>query len=89
MKHTPITYVHTYSYKNISIVTSYAKSKHSWRAYIRVAGTLVAMYKTDTRVLDSVDYLQKTAYYNADLPLYIGKAIVQEERNAIKNAFKQ
>lgn len=89
MKHIPITYVHTYSYKNISIVTSYAESKHSWRAYIRVSGRLVAMYRTNTTILDSVDYLYVTAYNNAGLPLYIGKSIVQEERNAIKNAFKQ
>lgn len=89
MAYLHISYVHTYSYKNISIVTSYAKSKHSWRAYIRVSGRLVAIYKTNTIVLDSVDYLYVTAYNNAGLPLYIGKSIVQAEREAIKNAFKQ
>lgn len=89
MSYLHITYGHTYSYNNISIVTSYAKSKHSWHAYIRVSGRLVAIYKTNTTILDSVDYLYVSAYNNAGLPLYIGKAIVQAEREAIKNAHKQ
>lgn len=89
MAYLHITYGHTYSYKNISIVTSYAKSKRSWHAYIRVSGRLVAIYKTNTMILDSVDYLYVTAYNNAGLPLYIGKSIVQAEKDAIRDAFKQ
>lgn len=89
MAHLHITYGHIYNYKDINVVTSYAKSKHSWHAYIRVAGALVAVYKTDTRVLDSIDYLYVTAYNNAGLPEHIGKEIVQEERDAIIKAHKQ